>query len=235
MATKYGGYMGKVMMIDLTTGQTSEYPWSDEERRLFIGGKIMAAKILGDNLKSDTQPLSEENMLVITTGPFTGSGAPSSSRFNVSTLSPQTGILTSSNCGGNFGYYLKKAGLDALIIKGRSPEPVWLEICNDNFTLHDASDIWGMHTGRVQEVLEDKLRGQSGRAPKNGKSSSDLPVKTWCAMLPSSATKDLRDAAAPVQSWDGRTLRLSLFPATARLSCTTLKKSGKSIRAGLNI
>jgi len=169
MATKYGGYMGKVMMIDLTTGQTSEYPWSDEERRLFIGGKIMAAKILGDNLKSDTQPLSEENMLVITTGPFTGSGAPSSSRFNVSTLSPQTGILTSSNCGGNFGYYLKKAGLDALIIKGRSPEPVWLEICNDNFTLHDASDIWGMHTGRVQEVLEDKLRGQSGRAPKNGK------------------------------------------------------------------
>ena len=32
MATNYGGYMGKVMMFDLTTGQTSEYPWSDEER-----------------------------------------------------------------------------------------------------------------------------------------------------------------------------------------------------------
>ena len=133
MATKYGGYMGKVAMIDLSTGHVTEYPWSDEERRLFIGGKIMAAKILGDNLKADTKPLSEENMLVITTGPFTGSGAPSSSRFNVSTLSPQTGILTSSNCGGNFGYYLKKAGLDALIIKGRSEKPVWLEICNDRF------------------------------------------------------------------------------------------------------
>ena len=169
MATKYGGYMGKVAMIDLSTGHVTEYPWSDEERRLFIGGKIMAAKILGDNLKADTKPLSEENMLVITTGPFTGSGAPSSSRFNVSTLSPQTGILTSSNCGGNFGYYLKKAGLDALIIKGRSEKPVWLEICNERFTLHDAEDIWGMHTGKVQEVLENKLSSASGHAPKNGK------------------------------------------------------------------
>lgn len=60
MATKYGGYMGKVLMIDLSTGHTSEYPWSDEERRLYIGGKTMAAKILADNLTSDTEPLSEE-------------------------------------------------------------------------------------------------------------------------------------------------------------------------------
>ena len=54
MATKYGGYMGKVLMLDLTTGQTSEYPWSDEERKLYIGGKTMAAKIIGDNLSADT-------------------------------------------------------------------------------------------------------------------------------------------------------------------------------------
>ena len=115
MSTKYGGYMGKVMLIDLTSGHISEYPWSDEERRLYIGGKTMAAKILGDHLKKDTEPFSEENLLVITTGPFTGTGAPSTSRFNVSTLSPQTGIITSSNCGGNFGYYLKKAGYDAIV------------------------------------------------------------------------------------------------------------------------
>lgn len=47
MATKYGGYMGKVLKINLTTQEASEYPFSDEERELFIGGKIMAAKILG--------------------------------------------------------------------------------------------------------------------------------------------------------------------------------------------
>ena len=114
MATSYGGYMGKVADIDLTTGTIREYPWSDEERRLFLGGKTMAAKIIGDHLAEIRGPLDETNLLVISTGPFTGTGAPSSSRFNVSAISPLTGILTSSNCGGNFGYYLKKAGYDAL-------------------------------------------------------------------------------------------------------------------------
>ena len=47
MTTKYGGYMGKVLKIDLSTRETTEYPWSDEERELYIGGKTMAAKILG--------------------------------------------------------------------------------------------------------------------------------------------------------------------------------------------
>ncbi len=169
MATKYGGYMGKVLSIDLTTTQAKAYPWSDEERKLFIGGKTMAAKILGDNLTPETKPLSEENMLVITTGPFTGTGIPSSSRFNISTLSPQTGILTSSNCGGNFGYYLKKAGFDALVIKGRSEKPVWIEIHNKKITIHSAKTLWGMHTGPVQEALDEKLQSAGGRKRKNGK------------------------------------------------------------------
>lgn len=169
MATNYGGYMGKVMSIDLTSGLAEEYPWSDEERSLYIGGKTMAAKILGDHLTADTEPLSEENMLVITTGPFTGTGTPSSSRFNISTLSPQTKILTSSNCGGNFGYYLKKSGLDALIIKGKSETPVWIEINNDKVTIHEADDLWGMKTGHVQAVLDEKLTLPNGKVRKNGK------------------------------------------------------------------
>ncbi|MBR5516698.1 MAG: aldehyde ferredoxin oxidoreductase family protein [Firmicutes bacterium] len=169
MATKYGGYMGRVAMVDLSTGKVSDYPWSDEERRLYIGGKTMAAKILGDNLTKDTTALSAENMLVITTGPFTGSGTPSSSRFNISTLSPQTGIITSSNCGGNFGYYLKKAGFDALIIKGKAKAPIWLEIYNNTFRFHDAKELWGMKTGKVQEELDEVLKTSNGKPQKNGK------------------------------------------------------------------
>lgn len=169
MATKYGGYMGRVCMVDLSTGKVCDYPWSDEERRLFIGGKTMAAKILGDNITKDTKPLSEENMLVITTGPFTGTGTPSSSRFNISTLSPQTGIITSSNCGGNFGYYLKKAGFDALIIKGKAKAPLWLEIHNNSFKFHDARELWGMNTGKTQEVLDEVIKTGNGKTRKNGK------------------------------------------------------------------
>ena len=170
MATKYGGYMGKVMAVDLTTKTVMEYPWSDKERKLFLGGKTMAAKILGDHLTSHTQAFSNENMLAITTGPLTGTGAPSSSRFNISTLSPQTGYITSSNCGGHFGYYLKKAGFDGLIITGKSETPLWIEINNDNFIFHDATDLWGMNTGPVQRALDEKLSTKNGGKPvKNGK------------------------------------------------------------------
>lgn len=170
MATKYGAYMGKVGLIDLSTGQMGEYPWSDEERRLFIGGKTMAAKIIGDHLSEIKSPLDESNLLVITTGPLTGTGAPSSSRFNISTISPLTGILTSSNCGGNFGYYLKKAGFDALVIRGKSEKPIWLEIQNEHFQIHDGEDVWGMRSGHVQEVLDEKLsESAGGRSRKNGK------------------------------------------------------------------
>ena len=128
MSTKYGGYMGKVMLLDLNERKAEEYPWTDEERRLYIGGKMMGAKILCDLFTGKEKPLSEENVLIISTGPLTGAGAPSSSRFNISTLSPQTGFITSSNCGGNFGYYLKKAGLDALIIRGKCSEHTWIDI-----------------------------------------------------------------------------------------------------------
>ena len=50
MQSKYAGYMGKVVMVDLTTESISEYPWSDEQRELYLGGKIMAARILCDHL-----------------------------------------------------------------------------------------------------------------------------------------------------------------------------------------
>ena len=157
MKSKYSGYMGKVMQIDLATQLVSEYPWTDKERELFIGGKIMAAKILCDNFTGTENPLGEENIIVISTGPLTGTGAPSSSRFNISTLSPQTGILASSNCGGSFGYWLKKAGYDALVIKGKCKNRTWIEINNDSFVFHSADDMWGTKISECQEMLEAKI------------------------------------------------------------------------------
>ncbi|XMB67238.1 aldehyde ferredoxin oxidoreductase family protein [Mycoplasmatota bacterium zrk1] len=154
MSTKLGGYMGKVLMINLTTKSVEEYPWSDEDRMKYLGGKIMAAKILYDNLDMGIGPFHEDNIIVITTGPLTGTNAPASSRFNMSTLSPQTGLITSSNCGGNFGLMLKKAGYDALIIKGKCQDKTWIEIIDDQIKFHDASDIFGKDTNETQEALD---------------------------------------------------------------------------------
>lgn len=159
MASKYAGYMGKVIMVDLTSETVSEYPWSDQQRELYLGGKIMAARILCDHLTGKETAFSEDNWVVISTGPLTGTGAPSSARFNISALSPQTGILASSNCGGSFGFHLKKAGYDALILKGKCTERKWLEIKDEQFIFHNAESLWGTRSGECQEQLT-KLTGK---------------------------------------------------------------------------
>ena len=168
MGSSYCGYMGKVMEVDLTTQQVREYPWSDQERELFIGGKTMAAKILCDRFTGTEEAFSKENLIVISTGPLTGTGAPSSSRFNISTLSPQTGLITSSNCGGTFGYHLKKAGYDALVLRGKCKEHTWLEIKNEQFIFHSADPLWGTKITECQNALDRMLENQRGIRDDHG-------------------------------------------------------------------
>jgi len=154
--TKLGGYMGKVLIIDVKNRTTSLYPWTDADRELFLGGKIMAAKIIRDNVSPKVEAFDEENILVISTGPLTGTNAPCSSRFNISTISPLTGLITSSNCGGDFGLHLKKAGYDALIIKNKSESPIWIEINEDQVLFHDAKELWGKRVSETQKALDSK-------------------------------------------------------------------------------
>lgn len=156
MSTKYCGYCGKVLKVNLTDRSVSEYPFSDKDREKYLGGKIMAAKIIADHIKGKIDPLSEENVIVVTTGPLNALGAPCSSRFNTSTISPLTGYYTSSNCGGNFGMSLKRAGYDALIITGKSEEKVYLKVTAGGVEFKDATPYWGMKTGEAQEQIPDK-------------------------------------------------------------------------------
>ncbi len=159
MATEYGAYAGKILKIDLTKREHSEYPLSDKDRKLFLGGKILAARILNDFIKGPIDPLGEENVLVVSTGPLTGTGCPSTSRFNVSTVSPLTGIITSSNCGGGFGVMLKRAGYDALIITGKSEELLQIDITSEKIEYNNADKFRNMLTSEIQAAIG----GRSGK------------------------------------------------------------------------
>ena len=119
MVSNYGGYMGRILLIDLAKEASTEYPWTDAQREETLGGKILANRILLDHLTGEEDPFSEENWLIVSTGPLTGTGAPASVRFEITALSPKTGKVVSSNCGGSFGLHLKKAGFDAIILKDR--------------------------------------------------------------------------------------------------------------------
>lgn len=154
------GYTGRIARIDLNTGRISDYPISDGDREKFLGGKTLAAKIIYDEFKSRTEAFSKENIIVITTSPLTGSTAPCSSRFNISTISPLTGLLVSSNCGGSFGLHLKRAGYDGLVISGKSEERVYIDIADEDILIRNADHLWGKNTGEAQTLIGDRNRGK---------------------------------------------------------------------------
>ncbi len=157
--TKYGSYTGKVIKVDLTEKKWEEYPINDVDRKLFLGGKGLANRILYDFIQRPIDPLGPENVLVVTTCPLNASGCPSTSRFNVSAVSPLTGIITSSNSGGGFGISLKRAGYDALIIVGKSDALTVLEITQDGVNFKDGEHLRGKMTGETQELIG----GRSGK------------------------------------------------------------------------
>ncbi|MBP1760181.1 MAG: Tungsten-containing aldehyde:ferredoxin oxidoreductase, partial [Firmicutes bacterium] len=154
------GYSGKVAKINLSSGIVEDYPVSPRDREMFLGGKTLAAKIIYDSIKSKVDAFSEENIIVITTSPLTSSASPCSSRFNVSTISPLTGLLISSNCGGNFGLHLRRAGYDGLIICGKSNEKVYIDVSEQEISLKNADHLWGKNTSETQELLGGKNNGK---------------------------------------------------------------------------
>lgn len=158
MASKYAGYTGKVMLVDLSSETAREYPWTDDDRARYLGGRIMANKILCDLLTGAEKAFSDENPIVITTGPLTLSGAPSSSRYDMAAISPATGLPASSNCGGDFGMHLKRAGYDAVILSGKCKVRRWLEIRDDEFIFHDAQNLWGTRSDDCAAALDQLMQ-----------------------------------------------------------------------------
>lgn len=151
-----GGYMGKVLDVNLSNGEIKAYALPERLLTLYVGNKGLGARLLYELTPPGVDPLGSDNVLIITTAPLTGTGAPSSNRFNVTTKSPLTGAIVNSNCGGDFGVHLKKAGYDALIIRGKAPRPSRLVIEGDRVEIVDAADLWGLDTHKTQEKLLSK-------------------------------------------------------------------------------
>jgi aldehyde:ferredoxin oxidoreductase len=149
------GYAGKEAWINLSTGSIEIKDIDYDMAKEWLGGRGIGVKILYDNLKPGTDPLSPDNIIVFTTGPLTGTGAPSSGRFATITKSPLTGTIHDSHCGGDWGHAIKQAGFDWLIITGKAAKPSMI-VCNDgNIEIMDASKYWGMDVFETEKgILE---------------------------------------------------------------------------------
>ncbi|MBN1190468.1 MAG: aldehyde ferredoxin oxidoreductase family protein [Dehalococcoidales bacterium] len=148
-----GGYMGKMLWVNLHTGEIKiEVP---EERLYhdFIGGYGIGSRLLYSRQRGGVDPLGPENTLGIITGILTGSPVPMACRYEVVAKSPLTGGWGNANCGADFGPYLKFAGYDAIFFTGIAERPVYFLIDNGSAELRDASHLWGKNTFDTEDLL----------------------------------------------------------------------------------
>lgn len=153
-----GGYVGKILDVDLDSGKLVDLPLDEEMAKMYLGGKGLGLKIVYDEFRADMQPFDPDNLLVFATGPATGEKIPTSGRYHiVCSKSPQTGTVGSGNAGGKWGPYLKFAGYDVVIVRGISKEPVYLEIVDGKARLVPAPELWGMTVYAVTDELVERI------------------------------------------------------------------------------
>lgn len=150
------GYMGKVLDIDLTDGSVRTYKLDEKLLRRFIGGKGLGAKLLMECLRPGVDPLSPDNVIILATGPLTGTAMPTSGRFVVITKSPLTGIFTDAYAGGSAGPEIKRAGYDVIVIRGRASHPVYIWVDDESVELRDASDLWGLTVSKAIDRVRER-------------------------------------------------------------------------------
>jgi aldehyde:ferredoxin oxidoreductase len=147
------GSSNRILEIDLKSEQVKELQVTDNDRKLYLGGKGLGLKLLFERLAPGIDPLGEANYLAFMMGVLMGTGAPCSGRFAALTKSPLTGIMLASSCGGPFGMAYKTAGYDGLLIIGKSEKPIYLEIDSNGVKFQDAAHLWGKDTVETQQAL----------------------------------------------------------------------------------
>ena len=150
-----GGSMNQYLDVNLSTSEIKERRFDRRDQELYVGGRGLGIRMLYDETEPGLDPFDENMVLIFSVGPLTGTAAPQSNRFVVTTKSPLTGTLADSHCGGNFATKLKKAGYDAVLIRGKSPKPVYLEITEAGAEIKDAAHLWGQGTRDTQDALPE--------------------------------------------------------------------------------
>ena len=205
------GYCNCILEIDLTLEKITKTPLDEKLVKKYIGGSGLGAALFKECTKGvdikKIEPLSPDNPLILVTGPMTGSTVPSANRFSICARSPLTNIWGEANAGGFFGSEIKKAGYDAIIIKGASARPMILSINNHNIELIPADELWGKDTYTTNDTLSER-----GRVLSIGEAGEKLTP--------------LACIAAGKHNFFGRT-GLGAVMGSKKLKAITVKGSGK--------
>ncbi|MCD6123139.1 MAG: hypothetical protein J7K04_14980, partial [Spirochaetales bacterium] len=163
------GYMGKILKVDLSALTYNAEVLTKDMTELFFGGRGIGAAMLLEHFLSlkkagkyknpfkEIDPLSEDNPLIFTTSPMTGTKMPSSARFHLNYKSPLTGGYGSSDSGGTWGVSLKRTGYDVLYITGKASKPLYLVISDSGVEFNDAEALEELNADGISSYILEKL------------------------------------------------------------------------------
>ncbi len=168
------GTPAKILRVDLTQCTWEIESISEDFYRTYPGGKALAGYILLTEMPANVDPLSPENILVIANGLLTGAPVSTATRFTISARSPLTDAYGESEAGGFWGPELKMAGFEAIVVKGKSPEPVYLWIQDGEVEIRPARHLWGQNAAEAQEAIRTELDDNKIRVLQIGPGGENL-------------------------------------------------------------
>jgi aldehyde:ferredoxin oxidoreductase len=151
-------YAGKILRVNLTTGEIKTEPLSEKLAKDYIGGIGLGIKLLMDNSKPGTDAYDPDNPLIYMTGPLSGTMGPTGGNsYAVVSKSPATGCIGNAEAHGFFGPDFKRAGYDAIIITGKAPKLSYLWIDDDNVQIMDAEHLKYATVGHTDKAIREEL------------------------------------------------------------------------------
>jgi aldehyde:ferredoxin oxidoreductase len=150
------GYMGRLLYVDLNDGTSRKLHLPKWLKETYVGGKGFGAKLLNDLTPAGVDPFGPDSLLMFLTGPLCSTPAPAM-RTCVVCKSPATHLFLDSYVGGRFGAEIKFAGYDGIIVRGISPEPVYLWVLDDKVEIRPAGAIWGQDALTANESIKQAL------------------------------------------------------------------------------
>lgn len=168
------GTTAKVLRVDLSVSKIEIQELSEDFYRLYPGGKALAGYILLNEMPPGVDPLGPENVLVLASGLLTGAPISTTTRYVVSARSPLTMGYGESEAAGFWGPELKMAGFEAIVIKGRAEEPVYLLIKDGKAEIRSAKHLWGRMAADVQREIRSELGDEKIRVLQIGPAGEKL-------------------------------------------------------------
>lgn len=151
------GYNGKILRVDLTKGELTVEEPDEAFYRKYLGGSAMGMHYILREMPKGADPLGPDNVLTLMTGVTTGAAISGQSRINANAKSPISGGIGDSQGGGFFPAELKFAGFDGIVLKGKSPKPVYLAVLDGRAELRDAAHLLGKTTGEVDDIIHREV------------------------------------------------------------------------------